>query len=264
MPTHHSHQADPTAHALTAAMIDNVIAWTEASVRGFAVPTYHTACLWWRAPGGSGIYLHAVILDPRAPDATLYADLRQAQAMWQDSDFSLWDCWATRDLSGLGYTRQWQSTWYLRPAATPLAAPTLPPGLTIEVVATRDQLADFETATVAGFAEPGETVAPIPPFSQHAAATLDDPGMVYLNARLAGEVVASVIAHATDTMLGIYGLSTLPAFRRRGYATALVRAAVALRPDLPTCVQPDPDTISIYTDSGFVPGGQIAAWRAAA
>ncbi len=253
---------DPAAHALTAAMARNVVAWTDASVRCFDVPTYHTACLWWRAPGGSPIYLHAAILDAHTPDAILHADLRRAQALW-GGGFSLWDCWATRDLSSLGFTRQWQSTWYLRPAAMPLAAADLPPGLTIETVATRDQLADFEAATVAGFAEPGEPIAPVAAFSQHAAATLDDPGMVYLNARLDGKVVASVIAHATDDMVGLYGLSTLPAYRRRGYATALVRAVAALRPHLPTCVQPDPETIPIYTGIGFVPGGQIAAWHAA-
>ena len=29
--------------------------------------------------------------------------------------------------------------------------------------------------------------------------------MVYLNTRLAGKVVANVIAHATDDMVGLYG-----------------------------------------------------------
>jgi predicted GNAT family acetyltransferase len=85
--------------------------------------------------------------------------------------------------------------------------------------------------------------------------------MHYLIARADGRVVASAIAYATMNMLGIYGISTLPEFRRRGYATALVREATSLRPDLPVSVQPDPASVRIYTDMGFVPAGQIAAWQ---
>jgi len=258
--TDRSHTDDAPARGMAL----NVVAWTEASIRCFGVRTFRTGGLWWRAPGGSPIYLHAAIIDPHAPDAELHANLQHAQTAWAGKGLHIWDCWATRDLSSLGFRRQWQSTWYWRPPSAPLPASDLPPGLIIETVTTVDQLAAFEQATVAGFAEPDETVAPVAAFSQHAAATLDDPDMVYLNARLGRQVVASVIAHATGDALGLYGLSTLPSFRRRGYASALVAAVVALRPDLPVCVQPDPPTVPIYTRIGFVPGGQIAAWQSAA
>ena len=62
--------------------------------------------------------------------------------------------------------------------------------------------------------------------------------MYYLNARLEGEVVAGVIIHTTEDMLGVYGISTLMRYRRRGYASALMRAALALRPDLPMMSSP--------------------------
>ena len=75
-----------------------------------------------------------------------------------------------------------------------------------------------------------------------------------------GYVVASAIAYATGNMVGIYSISTLPRFRRRGSATALVHAAVALRPDLPVSVYPDPPTVPLYTSMGFMRAGEIAAW----
>ena len=69
------------------------------------------------------------------------------------------------------------------------------------------------------------------------------------------------ITYATRDVLGIYGISTVPAFRRRGFATALVRAAVTVRPELPVSVQPDPESVPIYTGLEFLPAGHVAAWH---
>jgi GNAT superfamily N-acetyltransferase len=99
------------------------------------------------------------------------------------------------------------------------------------------------------------------PFTVYAAATVTHPGLHYLFIRQAEQIVASVIAHVTADMVGIYGISTLPRFRRRGYGTALVRAAVALRPDLPVTVFPDPPSVPMYTRSGFVRAQEIAIWQ---
>jgi GNAT superfamily N-acetyltransferase len=88
--------------------------------------------------------------------------------------------------------------------------------------------------------------------------------MNYLLLRQEEQVVASVIAHITEDMVGIFGISTLPQFRRRGYGTALVRAAVALRPDLPLTVFPDPPSVPMYTRSGFVRAQEIAVWKTVA
>ena len=85
--------------------------------------------------------------------------------------------------------------------------------------------------------------------------------MNYLIARLDGQVVASAFAYATEDMVGVYGISTLPQFRRRGFGTTLVRAAVALCPDLPVSVYPDPPSVSMYTSSNFTRAKEIAVWR---
>ena len=78
--------------------------------------------------------------------------------------------------------------------------------------------------------------------------------------RVAGKVVAGTIAYATEDMVGIYAISVLAPFRRRGYGTALVHAAVALRPDLPVSVYPDPPSVPMYTRWGFSRAEEIACW----
>jgi predicted acetyltransferase len=61
-------------------------------------------------------------------------------------------------------------------------------------------------------------------------------------------------------MTGVYGISTLMRFRRRGYASALMRAALALRPDLPMSVFPDPVSLPVYSVIGFERAGEIGVW----
>lgn len=244
----------------TKAMALNVAAWIDSCVVCLGAQTFRTESLWWRKPGGSPIYLPAIITDPEVADDVLHADLRLVQTEWGTERISLWDCWATRDLSEVGFTRQWMEPWYLRPPSPLPRSFTLPPGLSIEAVTNAKELAEFEEASWEGF-EMTEAARTVGRFGQHAEGTLNDPGMHYLTARLDGRVVASTIAYATVDMLGIYGISTLPAFRRRGYATALVRAAISLRPDLPVSVQPDPVSTRMYTDTGFVPAGHVAAWN---
>lgn len=245
--------------ASTKAMALNVAAWHDSSVRCLGVQTFRTERLWWREPGGAPIYVSAIITEPYASIDRLRADLAAVQTKWGTEGISVWDCWALHDLSALGFDRQWVEPWYLRQPSPLPRNFTVPPTLSIEVATSSRQLAEFEEASMVGFEAP-EADRAVGSFGWHAEGTLEDEGMTYLLARLDGQVVAGMIAYATANMLGIYAISTLPAFRRRGYATALVRAATSLQPDLPVSVQPRPPSARIYTDLGFVLAGQIAMW----
>lgn len=243
----------------THAMAHNTVAWTDSSLRAFGAPTFATKALWWRQPGNPGIYLGAAALDDESTDASLYADLEKVVAKREPEGFVVYDCWASRDLTELGFERAVQNPWYLRPPG-PLSPASPPEGLTIEVVNTPEELALFEEASRLGFEELETTDPGWEAHSWHHPATLDDPGMTYLVGKLHGRVVSGVILYATDGMLGIYGLSTLPQFRRRGYAAALVHASVAMHPELSASVFPDPPSVPMYTRIGFAPAGEIAVW----
>lgn len=237
----------------------NLVDWMDASLHPFNVPTSRNDFLWQRDPGGSAIYLGAATLNhPIARDELLDA-LASLCDRWPGSQFAMYDCWAAYDLSVIGFQPLEANPWYLRlPATPPPLAP--PPGVVIECVETIEGLAEFERASWLGFEDLDAVPDERTPFSWHAPATLNDANMRYLIARLDGQAVAGVISHVSANMLGIYGLSTVLPFRRRGIASALVRAAVALHPELPVCVYPDPVSTPIYTRIGFVPGGTIAMW----
>ncbi|MEM7132877.1 MAG: GNAT family N-acetyltransferase [Chloroflexota bacterium] len=249
-----------TDHSMTRSMALNVTAWTEASVKAYGISTSTTDSIWWRQPGGPGIYLNASTISDHMSDDELAAGLNRVVEDWQPSGFGLYDCWASRDLTPLGFEKVMQSPWYMRPSG-PISEVNPPDGLTIDLVKTADQLALFEEASRLGF---GDRDLPDPEwesFTQHSPATLANPHMDYIIGWFDGKVVTSVIVHATEDMLGIYGLSTLPQYRRRGFAAALVHAAVALRPELSTCVHPDPPSVPIYTRIGFESAGDLAMWR---
>jgi hypothetical protein len=250
----------------TKAMALNLADWHVASIKYDGVQSYYTDSLWWRRPGSSGIYLGALIHDAQTADEETFAELQAVKAVWGEQSFGIYDCWGTRDLSEIGFRFVVRNPWYLRPPA-PAPALNLPTGLAIEIAKTQQQLADFEWATWDGFEEPADAEEAFrgrQTFSQHPAGTLEEEGMYYLNARLDGKVVASVIIHRTKDLMGVYGISRFIPYLRRGYAWTLMRFAVTLRPDLPMSVFPDPDSLPIYSVLGFERAGEIAIWNSIA
>jgi len=252
--------------AVSKAMALNLADWHLASVKYFGIESYYNDSLWWRRPGDAPIYLGALIHDGQIADEETFAELQAVKDIWGEEGFSVYDCWGKRDLSKIGYHFVVKNPWYLRPPA-PAPVLNLAEGLTIEIAKTPQQLADFERASWEGFEEPADAESAFQgrqTFSQHPAGTLEEEGMYYLNARFDGKVVAGVIIHRTEDMMGVYGISTLIPYRRRGIASALMRFAVTLRPDLPMNVFPDPVSLPIYSVLGFEPAGEIAIWSSKA
>ena len=79
-------------------------------------------------------------------------------------------------------------------------------------------------------------------------------------ARQRGAAVAVAMGFVTNAVLGIYGVATVPAARRRGYASAMTIAALAVAPDRPAVLQPSAAALPLYRRLGFRDLGRFSHW----
>jgi GNAT superfamily N-acetyltransferase len=68
------------------------------------------------------------------------------------------------------------------------------------------------------------------------------------------------MACVSSTVVGVYSVATVPAFRRRGFGEAVTWAAVAADPALPAILQPSPEGAALYRRMGFVPVDRYTKW----
>lgn len=143
------------------------------------------------------------------------------------------------------------------------AAQPSPGGLEIQRVSTSDQLEDF--ARIIG-ATQGSPDPHVLRFYDLAAPTLlsgESPLWLYVG-YLEEVPVATAEVTLGGGVAGLYNVSTLPAYRRRGYGTA-----ITLRPLLDAraqgyraaILQASAEGVSIYTRLGFEPFGQITEYK---
>ena len=124
-------------------------------------------------------------------------------------------------------------------------------------VATADEVAEFEQVSVRGF----ETEdAAIEPGAMHPASILEDPAMAIFLGRVDGKAVAAAMGYRTGVAVGVFGVTTVASARRRGYATALTRAAMLPQTGLPAVLAPSEEGESLYRKLGFEPVGALTIW----
>ncbi|HUK62920.1 MAG TPA: hypothetical protein VLV15_06295, partial [Dongiaceae bacterium] len=148
-----------------------------------------------------------------------------------------------------GFSIEANHPWMVRAPLERLALPHRSlnkPSIAIERVSDEDGLVDFERASAIGFG--GE---PQPPFTWHAPPILRDPRLALWRGRAGGRTVSTSMSFAHAGVIGIYGVSTVPDARRRGYATALTEAALGADPALPSVLQPSRMGESLYAALGY-------------
>jgi ribosomal protein S18 acetylase RimI-like enzyme len=166
------------------------------------------------------------------------------------------DSWQTIDLEQAGF-RDWRrEPWFLR-ASSEVSGDETPPELEIVRVATAREVEELEAVSVCGFENEGAT---IDPGTLHPPTILDDPRMVLWLGRVEGKPVGAAMSYRTDEAVGIFGVTTIASMRRRGYGTALTRAAMLVDSGLPSVLAPSPEGERLYRRLGFEHVGELRIW----
>ena len=237
---------NPELHAAAAG---NLVGWHDAHLRALGFPTQQIDGLWLTTAAVPVIFFSAIALGPGASSATA------AGCPPHDAWIAVSDPWGDLRLDAHGFTAEGDQGWMVRHPSSAAAVPAVPTELQIERVTDAEALHDFELASASGFG-----TAPQPRATWHAPAILDDPRFTILRGRIEGRTVATSMSYRDAGVLGVYGVSTLPEARRRGYAAAMTWAAVRADPSIPAVLQPSEMAESLYTRLGFEGFTTFRSW----
>lgn len=135
--------------------------------------------------------------------------------------------------------------------------------LAIERVATPAQLADFAAINAANWSPPDTNVLRFYAAAATVLLSRESPFRYYVG-RVAGEPVATLELTIGGGVGGIYNVATVERFRRRGYASAMMRRAMeeALASNLHVAVlQASPEGVGVYRRQGFREFGTITEYK---
>jgi len=223
------------------------VGWHDSWMRAFGLRTETDADAWRLLDRPPKIwYFTAITRRPGAPPDAL-----------ANSVGTVCDAWSRLDLEPLGFERREAEPWFFRPAG-PLASEPSPHELEIMRTTTPEEVAEFEAVSVRGF----ETEdAWIEAGSAHPSTILGDPRMTNWIGRVAGRPVAAAMSYQADRAIGVFGVTTVASARRRGYGTAITRAAVLADSGLPSVLAPSPEAENLYKRIGFRRVGELQQWR---
>jgi GNAT superfamily N-acetyltransferase len=232
---------------------DTTAAWHASWLTALGLRWERRRSVWRAVDAPPFIYWTAITL---APDASA-SDVADAHG-------AVCDSWAALDLAPFGFRERDRDgsgaragePWFLRPAGALPAEPP-PPELEVVRVSTPAEVAEFERASVRGF---GVDDATIDCATLHPPSILADARMTMLTGRVAGDAVAAAMSYRSDAAVGVvYGVTTLPSARGRGYASALT--LTLLDPALPAVLSPSPEAESLYARIGFRQVGELRQWQ---
>lgn len=168
---------------------------------------------------------------------------------------SICDAWQTLDLEPHGF-RVWRTEpWYFRPAGP--VENTAPPELELVEVSSAEEVYEFEAVSVRGFGSEDDTIAP---GTYHPPAILEDDAMKMFIGRVDGRAVAAAMGYRTEEVVGVFGVATVASARRRGYGTAVTRAAMQAQAGLPSILAPSPQGAALYRRLGYGHVGELSIW----
>jgi Acetyltransferase (GNAT) domain len=190
------------------------------------------------------IYLAGITLEPGVPTEAIAG-----------VPGSVGDVWQTLELQAHGFHVWRTEPWFYRPPGP--APDTTPPALEVVRVRTPEEVVEFEAVSVRGFGSEDDTIEA---GTFHPPSGLDDDAMHMFTGRVDGRPVAAAMGYVLDDAVGVFGVATVASARRRGYGTALTRAAMLTDTGLPAVLAPSPQAANMYRRLGFEPVGALSIW----
>jgi len=232
--------------------VDSVLLCAETAARWHASWLTALGVRWerdadgWRALDRPPlIYFAGITLRPEAGSETI-----------RGVPGSICDSWQNLDLGADGFRVWRREPWFYRPAGDLRELPP-PSELEVVTVSTAEDVYEFEAVSVRGFG--GENDA-VEPGTYHPPSVLADDAMKLFMGKLEGEAVAAAMAYRTDDAVGVFGVTTVASARRRGYGTAVTRAAMLTDSGLPAILAPSKQAESLYARLGFTQAGELSIW----
>jgi hypothetical protein len=226
---------------------DAVADWHASWLTAFGQRSEKNEYVWRALDRPYFIYFAAITLRPDTPvEAVL------------DAPGGICDSWQTLELEPHGYRVFREEPWFYR-AAGPLPDST-PAELELVRVTTAEEVEELELVSVRGF---GNEEATIDPGIVHPPAVLDDPAMALFIGRVDGKPVGASMGYRTEHAVGVFGVTTIASVRRRGYGTALTRAAMLTETGLPSVLAPSEEGEGVYRRMGFERVGALTIWSKA-
>jgi ribosomal protein S18 acetylase RimI-like enzyme len=231
---------------------DTTAGWHAAWLTALGLRSERRDHVWRALQSPPFIYWTAITLAPDVPASAL-CDVRG----------TICDSWSRLDLGPSdfqerdreGFAERAREPWFLRPAQE-LPSEDAPSELEVVHVSTPAEVAEFESASVRGFGGKDEDMKR---GELHPRSILTDTRMTMLTGRVEGNPIGAAMCYRGDEAIGIYGVTTLPSARGRGYASALTRALID--PAIPAVLSPSLEAQNLYRRLGFEQVGKLTQWH---
>jgi hypothetical protein len=222
-----------------------VAGWHDSWLKALGLRSETDNGVWRALDAPPFIYFGAITLQPETPVEAVLA-----------APGSVCDSWHRLDLAAHGYTVFRQEPWFFRPPGS--LTDTTPPELELVAVSTNAEVEEFEAVSVRGFGGEDDSVEP---GTFHPPTVLEDGAMKMFIGRVHGRPVAGSMGYRIEGAVGVFGVTTIPSARRRGYGAALTRVAMQTDTGLPSVLAPSKEGESVYLKMGFEPVGALTIWQ---
>lgn len=224
-----------------------VAGWHASWLTALGLRSERRGGIWQALDRPPQIYFAGITMEPEVPSEVIAR-----------VPGSICDAWQTLDLEPHGFRVWRKEPWFYR-APGPLTREA-PSELEIVKVSTDSEVAEFEAVSVRGFGGEDSTIEP---GLWHPPTVLSDDAMHMFIGRVDERPVAAAMAYRCEAVVGVFGVTTVTSARRRGYGSAVTRAAMLPETGLPVVLAPSKEGEGVYRRLRFDAVGELSIWATA-